>query len=406
MRRFAPVAAVSVAVTAGLGLGLSMKRTHKPKLSARENPWNDAIKRLCPHLSEPYQLPVLLNNGHVETIFAALFRSNPHVTYEREVITMPDGGSVALDSEVSERQLPADAPILILLPGLTGGSGDTYVQHTVLHAKQVGIRAIVFNSRATSDSPVTTAQFYSASYTGDMRNVVKHVAAKYPSSRIFAAGWSLGANILTRYLGEERDECIIEAAAALCNPFDLTVSDKNFQKGFSRVYVFNLPQSLRRIYKNPHHLFVDATAKGIRKFEPERALNAKTIREFDDAITRISFGWRSVDEYYANSSSSLSIPDVKVPLLVIQAENDCIAPINAVPFEALEANERCQLVVTPTGGHLGWMTSPNLLGAPWTDVALLQYFSAALELLADSPIKRHGAIEDPATSSRTVLVQE
>lgn len=319
---------------------------------------------------------------------------------------MPDGGSVALDAEVSERQLPVDAPILILLPGLTGGSGDTYVQHTVLHAKQAGIRAIVFNSRATSDSPVTTAQFYSASYTGDMRNVVKHIAAKYPSSRIFAAGWSLGANILTRYLGEEGDDCIIEAAAALCNPFDLTVSDKNFQKGFNRLYDFNVAHSLRRIYKNHHHLFVDAAAKGVKAFQPDRALKAKTIREFDDAITRISFGWHSVDEYYANSSSSLSIPDVRVPLLVIQAENDCIAPINAVPFDALQANEHCQLVVTPSGGHLGWMSSPNVLGAPWTDVALLQYFSAALQLLADAPIKRLGPVEDPVTGSRTVMVQE
>jgi predicted alpha/beta-fold hydrolase len=60
----------------------------------------------------------------VETIFAALFRSNPHLTYEREIITMPDGGVVALDSEAST-DLPAEAPVLVLLPGLTGGSGDT-----------------------------------------------------------------------------------------------------------------------------------------------------------------------------------------------------------------------------------------------------------------------------------------
>jgi predicted alpha/beta-fold hydrolase len=60
----------------------------------------------------------------VETIFAALFRSNPHLTYEREIITMPDGGVVALDSEAST-DLPTEAPVLVLLPGLTGGSGDT-----------------------------------------------------------------------------------------------------------------------------------------------------------------------------------------------------------------------------------------------------------------------------------------
>lgn len=276
----------------------------------------------------------------------------------------------------------------------------------MLHAKKAGIRAIVFNSRATSDSPVTTAQFYSASWTGDMRDVVKHVAAKYPSSRIFAAGWSLGANILTRYLGEEGDKCIVEAAAALCNPFNLTVSDQNFQKWFNRLYDFNLAKSLRRIYKNHHHLFVEAAARG-DQYDPERALNAKTIRDFDDAITRISFGWDSVDQYYAQSSSSLSVPFVKVPLLVVQSHDDPIAPSHAIPFDDLEANEKCLLVMTPSGGHLGWCASPDVLGPPWTDLAVSQYFSACLQLLEGTPIKRLGSHQDDRTThSRTVLVQE
>ena len=65
--------------------------------------------------------------------------------------------------------LPADAPVLVLLPGLTGGSGDSYVSHAVLSARAAGMRAVVFNSRGTADSPVITPQFYSASFTGDTR---------------------------------------------------------------------------------------------------------------------------------------------------------------------------------------------------------------------------------------------
>lgn len=81
---------------------------------------------------------------------------------DRELVHMPDGGTVALDSEdlPAERRLPASAPVVILLPGLSGGSEDSYVQHAVLHAREAGIRAVVFNSRGTSDAPVTTAQFY------------------------------------------------------------------------------------------------------------------------------------------------------------------------------------------------------------------------------------------------------
>ncbi len=67
------------------------------------------------------------------------------------------------------QDLPADAPVLILLPGLTGGSHDSYVRHMVGAASMNGMRSVVFNSRGTSDGPVTSPQFYSASYTGDMR---------------------------------------------------------------------------------------------------------------------------------------------------------------------------------------------------------------------------------------------
>jgi predicted alpha/beta-fold hydrolase len=61
--------------------------------------------------------------------------------------------------------------VLILFPGLTGGSGDSYVQHAVLQARHAGVRAAVFNSRGTADSPVLTPQFYSASFTEDTREV-------------------------------------------------------------------------------------------------------------------------------------------------------------------------------------------------------------------------------------------
>lgn len=135
--------------------------------------------------------------------------------YRREILSTPDGGSIALDWEAGDAasapstsaphpaaadgtsngtskgaasasangtsnstsrsaaiggdSLPASSPVLILLPGLTGGSHDSYVAFAAQRARECGIRAVVFNSRGTADSPVTSPQFYSASYTGDMR---------------------------------------------------------------------------------------------------------------------------------------------------------------------------------------------------------------------------------------------
>ncbi|KAK9862037.1 hypothetical protein WJX84_009827 [Apatococcus fuscideae] len=249
------------------------------------------------------------------------------------------------------QELPHDAPVAILLPGLTGGSGDSYVQHMVVAARKNGVRAIVFNGRGTSDSPVTTPQFYSSSFTGDMRGVVAAVQKEFPRSLLMGVGWSLGANILVRYLGEEKEKTPLKAAVSLCNPFDLVRADQNFHVGFNRIYDASLASALRKIFAKHGHLFQNTG----KPFNTQLAANCRSIREFDDAVTRVSFNWPDVDAYYRGSCSSDSIPDVTIPLLCIQADNDPIAPEACIPYAALRENPNCSLVVTPGGGHLGWV---------------------------------------------------
>lgn len=373
------IAAGALAATAVVGLIINGRRlSHKPLVYAQHTRFFDDVLSRCPTVHQEYHVVPMLANCHVETIVAAKMRRDPGLQYLRELLSMQDGGTVAIDYEdlpKGQQPLPPDAPVLVVLPGLTGGSHDTYVQHLVLGARAAGFRAVVFNSRGTSDSPVTSPQFYSASFTGDTRVVMQHLAAKFPRSPMYGVGYSLGANILVRYLGEEGDKTPLRAAVSLCNPFNLPVSDKNFEKGFNRVYDVNLANSLRNIFKKHQHLF-----KGIvGLYDPERAANAKTIRDFDDAITRVSFGFPSVDAYYAGSSSSLSIPHVKIPLLCIQAENDPIAPAVAIPYDEIQRNPKCALVVTPTGGHLGWMSGKDgPFGAPWTDEVVLEFMTATM----------------------------
>ncbi|EIE22712.1 AB-hydrolase YheT [Coccomyxa subellipsoidea C-169] len=332
---------------------------------------------------------------HIETILASRLRRSPALDpYARRILRLPDGGSVALDFEDFEhvQDLPQDAPVVILLPGLTGGSHDSYVKYMVRACRRKGLRAIVFNSRGTSDGPVTTPQFYSASFTGDMRAVVKEVQSLFPDSALLAAGWSLGANILVRYLGEEGPKTPISAAISMCNPFNLVMCDDNFHVGFNRIYDRNLAASLCNIYKRHEHLF-----EGIGgDYQLDLAANCKTIRDFDDAITRVSFGWPSVDAYYAGSSSSLSVPNVAIPLLCIQAEDDPIAVKGAIPYEALADNPNCALVVTPGGGHLGWAAGPEgPLSAPWADNASTEWLNSVL-----LELYRHGKLPvKPSESS-------
>ncbi|XP_051145746.1 embryogenesis-associated protein EMB8 [Andrographis paniculata] len=318
---------------------------------------------------EPY--PLIGANCHVETIFAAFFRSLPDVRLRRECLRTSDGGAVALDwVSGDDRSLPPDSPVLILLPGLTGGSQDTYVRHLLQRARSKGWRVVVFNSRGCGDSPVTTAQFYSASFLGDMTEVVEHVGSRYPQANLYAVGWSLGANILVRYVGQESFSCPLAGAVSLCNPFNLIIADEDFRKGFNIVYDKALANSLCKIFKRHALLFEDIGGE----YNIPMAANAKSVREFDEGLTRVSFGFKSVDDYYANSSSSLCIKNVSIPLLCIQAENDPIAPSRGIPREDIQKNPNCILMVTPKGGHLGWVAGGEApRGAPWTDPVVMNF---------------------------------
>ncbi|PIA34856.1 hypothetical protein AQUCO_03700257v1 [Aquilegia coerulea] len=305
-------------------------------------------------LNRPYNpYPLVCWNRHVETIFASFFRSLPGVKFRRECLRTPDNGTVSLDwVSGDDLELPADSPLLILLPGLTGGSNDTYVQHFLGRARKNKWRVVVFNGRGCANSPVTTPQFYSASFTEDLREVVNHVKTRYPSSNLYAVGWSLGANILVRYMGEESQRCSLSGAVSLCNPFNLVLADEDFHKGFNNIYDQSLARGLRKIFKKHALLF-----EGIGgDYNIQLAANAKTVRDFDEGLTSVSFGFKSVDEYYFNSSSSNSIKHVHRPLLCIQENPNCI------------------LIVTPKGGHLGWVAGDEApLGAPWTDTLIMEF---------------------------------
>eukprot|EP00252_Welwitschia_mirabilis_P014776 TRINITY_DN3276_c0_g1_i2.p1 TRINITY_DN3276_c0_g1~~TRINITY_DN3276_c0_g1_i2.p1 ORF type:complete len:403 (+),score=42.59 TRINITY_DN3276_c0_g1_i2:235-1443(+) len=349
----------------------------------------ELIRQLKSLKTSPVPLPPF-RNRHAETIFAAFFRTLPNVRYWRECLRMSDNGTVALDWPLSgehdiwNTELPFDSPVLVLLPGLKGGSDDAYVRHMLLRARKRGWRPVVFNMRGCANSPVTTPKFYSASFTGDLRHVIQHVNVRFPESNVYAIGWSLGANILVRYLGEEGSNCTLSGAASLCNVFNMPITDEDLHKGFSNVYNQALARGVGREFKKHLRLF-----EGIGgEYDLDLTVNARSIREFDTGLTRVSFGFKSVDEYYAKSSSSDSIKHVEIPLLCIQAENDPIAPYRATPQEEIKENANCLLVVTPYGGHLGWVAGNEApFGAPWTDPLVMEFFEVLEQGLGTSMAK-------------------
>lgn len=393
-------------------------------VSCQNTEKNASVLKMLHTLRVGYDAITVLRNPHMSTILATFFRKDVDVEYQRELLPMACGGVVALDWPLSVddethkyrertpemlektrnldtdfephrksipsqtpkidgvleehyKTLPEDAPTLVLMSGIAGGSHDKYLKHMLRRAVMKGYRVVAFNARGTSESPLMTPQFYSASFTGDTRAVMKEMKRRFPNAPLFAVGWSLGANILTNTLGEDGEDALVDAACSMCNPFDLNRCDENLQKGFwGKLYSKSMANNMRKLFEPHKHLF-----QGLREYEPALVRKARTVRDFDEAITRVTFGFSSVDAYYEASGSKRKIADVRVPLLCVQAKDDPIASIEAIPREAIASNEHVILLETESGGHLGWTAGAEApWGAPWPDQVAMEFFEVhALE---------------------------
>ena len=400
------------------------KTTSEVSVSCQKTEKNANVLKMLHTLRVGYDAVTVLRNPHASTIMATFFRKDVEVEYQRELLPMACGGVVALDWPLSVddethkyrertpemlektrnldkdfephrksipnqtpkidkvleehyRTLPEDAPTLVLMSGIAGGSHDKYLKHMLRRAVMKGYRVVAFNARGTSESPLLTPQFYSASFTGDTRAVMKEMKRRFPNAPLFAVGWSLGANILTNTLGEDGEDAVVDAACSMCNPFDLNRCDENLQKGFwGKLYSKSMANNMRKLFEPHKHLF-----QGLREYEPALVRKARTVRDFDEAITRVTFGFSSVDAYYEASGSRRKIADVRVPLLCVQAKDDPIASIEAIPREEIASNENVILLETESGGHLGWTAGAEApWGAPWPDQVAMEFFEVqALE---------------------------
>ncbi|KAL0082140.1 Alpha/Beta hydrolase protein [Phycomyces blakesleeanus] len=323
-------------------------------------PLDEFIAQTCPSLIGPqatYTPTPYLFNGHLQTGYSANYNKlDPHTLfYERELLKMPDGGQVSLDWTLPLDKRPlGDTPTLVCLHGLTGGSHESYIRGVLelITSPPFNYRGVVLNARGCGNTEITTPRLFNAAYTDDIREVVKHIQSKLaPGTPLIAIGFSLGANILVKYLGEEGEKAPFKAALSIGNPFDLLNANMAMIRGpfTSRVYDPHMAANLRGIFAK--HIEIMSQNKDI---DPEKVINSVTIREFDETCTRRVAGYSTVLNYYRDGSSCRFVEHVRIPLLCINAMDDPVAVSECIPYDEITINPYVVLATTDYGGHLGW----------------------------------------------------
>jgi len=294
-----------------------------------------------------------LKNTHLQTIFPAFFRiARPPATLRRERLSTPDNDFLDID-HCGE----AGQPIVILLHGLTGSSESGYIkglQHTLA---KLGLRTVALNFRGCSGESNRLARCYHSGETEDIHFLYRTLREREPETPMAAIGFSLGGNVLLKWLGEQGERLDLFAAIAVSVPLVLSLCASKLDSGFSKIYRKRLLNELKHYVRlklqHLETLGIEAEAEKIRQLG--NLSDISSFWQYDDIVVAKLHGYRDVHDYYQSSSSRQFLKSIAVPTLVIQAADDPFMTVEVLP-EAHELSPAVQLEIAQSGGHVGFVT--------------------------------------------------
>ncbi|XP_076437839.1 LOW QUALITY PROTEIN: phospholipase ABHD3-like [Babylonia areolata] len=323
----------------------------KPRIACRDKRLQKLIERHCPIARESYWPTWWCFQSHVMTLLRAIIQSRPQIQYRSEFLLMPDGGQVKLDwvDNDGSPHPRATRPTVLLLPGLTGSSEETYILHMVQEATQLGYRCVVFNNRGNGGADLLTPRTYCASNTEDMECVVNHIKAQLPDAPVMGVGVSLGGMILFNYLAATGKEARLCAAMCVSVAWNVFESCMSLEKPLNLLF-FNryLARLLVKMFRDNIHIFE-------QHLDVDHVLESNTIREFDSRCTTKLFGYETCDDYYKEASLHEKVHALHVPVLTLNAADDPFSPLHAIPVEDALQNDHIAMVITSHGGHIGFL---------------------------------------------------
>ncbi|MDN0082893.1 alpha/beta fold hydrolase [Crenobacter sp. SG2305] len=312
----------------------------------------------------PYRAPRWLKGGNAQTIWPALSLKLPTPTYRRELWPTPDGGMIALD--FIDGQL--GAPLVVLFHGLEGSSQSHYAKALMHEVKRRSWHGVVSHFRGCGGVENTQRRAYHAGDSAEVAWILQKLAERHAT--LYAAGVSLGGNMLAKYLGEQRASARCQAAAVISAPLDLHAASTRLDRGlgrllYTRMFLNTLkPKAFSQLRRHPD------------LFDDQRLRRAHSFREFDDLVTAPLHGYRDCHDYWYRASSKPLLTSITVPTLILNARNDPFLPPSALPTRA-EVSSCVTLEQPEEGGHVGFVTGSFPGRIDWLPQRLLAFFDSA-----------------------------
>lgn len=305
--------------------------------------------------------------GDLQTLRNYLVRQYAHFAAgERLYLPMRDGSG---DRLVASLHRPAAAgpprPLVVLIHGLTGTEESHYMVKTAAHLLRQGFTVLRLNLRGAGVSRRHCRFQYYAGGSEDFADALAALPRALTQGGVVAIGYSLGANMLLKYLGERGGEAPLKGAVAISTPLDLAATARRMMRRRNTIYQRYL---LR-------HMRVESLGSGAEITGSERVaiLEARSIWEFDHRFSAPRNGFRGAEDYYERNAAKRFLDGIGVPTLVIYALDDPWIP--AEPYLGYDWRSNPSLVplLPARGGHVGFQGRDR--GATWHDICAARFLA-------------------------------
>lgn len=300
---------------------------------------------------------LIYKNKHLSTIIPALFRKH-EINYTRKRIQTPDHDFFNVDC-----MLRNHSKALVMLHGLEGNSQSQYIKGFAKLFNTEGFDIHAINFRSCGGELNLKPYSYHSGFTDDLHFYLKSIANKY--NGIYLLGFSLGGNVLLKYLAQSHlVPSNVNAAAAVSVPVDLKGSALELDSGLNRMYMQRFLSSLTRKMLAKHKQFPnEINIKGIHKI--------KNFKEFDDTYTAPLNGFKDAEEYWAKCSSIYSLNTINTPTLLVNAKNDPFLSASCFPYDEIVDHPFLHGIFSTFGGHVGFMLNGN---QSWLEPVVYSFF--------------------------------
>ncbi len=316
----------------------------------------------------PFEAHPLLTNGHAMTIAAAFVPRRFDIPPAEARLFQVDAESHLLGHCHWQPGKRKDLPVLIIVHGLEGSSDSNYVRGIAEKAFHRDFHVVRMNQRNCGGTEALTPTLYNSGMSSDYGAVLEELANRDGFEQVFFVGYSMGGNLVTKMAGEYGAALpkALRGVCAVCPALDLAACADALERRDNFFYQRHFVTGLMSRYARKQKMFPG-------RYKLNGLGPIRTVREFDDLITAPQFGYRDAQHYYENVGAKRVAAQIRVPMLMITAQDDPFVPYFSFLAAKINENPAIRFIDPEHGGHCGFISKHAGSERFWAEQRIVEF---------------------------------